>query len=140
MENISLYKRSARRAVLHLWSLFVISFLAIKLKLYDIFWWFDRPMHFYGGYVSALLIIALLFKAKISFSSKKFSVILFIGVFLVGVAWELFELFVENNTGADLVSMRDSIEDLIFDMSGSVLAYYFYFIDQREEKKISKIS
>ena len=130
MENISLYKRSARRAVLHLWSLFVISFLAIKLKLYDIFWWFDRPMHFYGGYVSALLIIALLFKAKI----------LFVGVFLVGVAWELFELFVENNTGTDLVSMMDSIEDLIFDMSGSVLAYYFYFIDQREEQKISKIS
>lgn len=140
METMGLYKRSARRAVLHLWGLLIVSFLAIKLRLYDIFWWFDRPMHFYGGYVSALLIIAILFRAKVSFSSKKFAVILFAGVFLVGLGWEFFELFVENNTGADLVSMRDSIEDLIFDMSGSVLAYYFYFIDQKQETKISKIS
>lgn len=138
METIDLYKKSAKRAVFHLWGLLIISFIAIKLKLYDIFWWFDRPMHVYGGYVAGLLIIAFLFRNKISFSSKKFVFLLFFGAFAVGIAWELFELFVENNTGADLVSMRDSIEDLICDMLGSLLAYFMYFIDQKESK-ISKI-
>lgn len=135
---MDLYKNSVKRAVFHLWGLLIISFLAIKLKLYDIFWWFDRPMHFYGGYVAGLLIIALLFRNKISFSSKKFFFLLLLGAFLVGIAWEFFELFVENHTGADLVSMRDSIEDLICDMLGSFVAYFMYYIDKKESK-ISKI-
>lgn len=138
MEIMDLYKNSVKRAVFHLWGLLIISFLAIKLKLYDIFWWFDRPMHFYGGYVAGLLIIALLFRNKISFSSKKFFFLLLLGAFLVGIAWEFFELFVENHTGADLVSMRDSIEDLICDMLGSFVAYFMYYIDKKESK-ISKI-
>ena len=138
MEIMDLYKNSVKRAVFHLWGLLIISFLAIKLKLYDIFWWFDRPMHFYGGYVAGLLIIALLFRNKISFSSKKFFFLLLLGAFLVGIAWEFFELFVENHTGADLVSMRDSIEDLICDLLGSFLAYFLYYIDQKGSK-ISKI-
>ena len=95
-------------------------------------------MHFYGGYVAGLLIIALLFRNKISFSSKKFFFLLLLGAFLVGIAWEFFELFVENHTGADLVSMRDSIEDLICDMLGSFVAYFMYYIDKKESK-ISKI-
>ena len=138
MEIMDLYKNSVKRAFFHLWGLLIISFLAIKLKLYDIFWWFDRPMHFYGGYVAGLLIIALLFRNKISFSSKKFFFLLLLGAFLVGIAWEFFELFVENHTGADLVSMRDSIEDLICDMLGSFVAYFMYYIDKKESK-ISKI-
>lgn len=45
-----------------------------------------------------------------------------ISVLIVGILWEVFELSVEKLIQfADLVSLRDSVSDIFYDLAGGIL-------------------
>ena len=109
-----------------------ITFLIdVKLNLNWIYWWFDMIEHFSAGVCVAMggiAIWAYLLKTKISKSK-----IIWIGlcwVILVGVVWEVFELYFDLTSPLDgIVYYTDTSSDLFLDIFGGLLgALYSYKI------------
>ncbi len=103
--------------------------LALSYSLYWAIEWFDIPMHFLGGFLIGILALFVFFSSGwISFTKniRDWQMILFItvsSVLIVGLAWELWELFVGFT---DLIADRaDTILDLIMDTTGAVAAFYY---------------
>ncbi len=103
--------------------IFVLNSLASKFYWYSSIWWFDMPMHFMGGLWVGLALIWLLSLKNLSFSST-LSVI--VGVFVVGVLWEFFELYFINHIAEHPFNLLDTISDIFFDLSGGCLALVYF--------------
>lgn len=100
-------------------SIFIVNVLAMKFFWYYRYFWFDMPMHFWGGYFVGLIVLYLFscFKKLPPFG------VFIISCFLIGFGWEIFEFIVQGLTGALLASPVDSLSDLLFDISGSLTAF-----------------
>ncbi|MFA6018303.1 MAG: hypothetical protein WCT28_01680 [Patescibacteria group bacterium] len=109
--------------------------------------WFDVPMHFFGGYVIALLGLACYgwlqnFVEIKSKSMQKLSIftpmiiefVFVVGfVMTVGVAWEWYEFlfdqfvgFFVENFGVAQISLADTMDDLFNDFVGGVTAWMLW--------------
>lgn len=105
-----------------------INQLAGAMSWYWIMWWFDMPMHFLGGFFSAVLIM-LFFYRRLRYidtvNTTRALLYLVAGTVVLGLVWELHEVVVERAipAGMDIVSFVDSISDLFFDTAGGLLAY-----------------
>jgi len=79
--------------------------------------WFDKIMHFFGGFLVAMFWSAFIqcFPLIIAFT------------FLVGAFWEIAEYFYgiykfkETGTKDYMIETRDTIEDLIMDVTGAAI-------------------
>ena len=79
--------------------------------------WFSRTMHFFGGFLVAMFWSGFIryFPLIITFT------------FLVGVFWEIVEYFYgiyklkKFGTREGMIETRDTIEDLICDVTGSII-------------------
>ncbi|MCK5021949.1 MAG: hypothetical protein KAR54_01740 [Candidatus Pacebacteria bacterium] len=117
-----------------LFVIYVILFfdlMAFKYFFYWRFWWYDIVMHFTGGLWIALLGYYLFFFAgfaglgrKIIKSDSVFWVT-FVFVLTIGILWELFEL-IATSFDLPLNYFFDTGLDLIMDMLGWALIYYFF--------------
>lgn len=101
-----------------LFTLFTLSLYVVGLEQ-SLFWkfhWYDTALHFLGG-VSAGLGAAWFFS---TLRQHKFFLLGLLGVFAVGVAWEIFEVVVgfprETNYAVDTTT------DIVMDMIGGVLS------------------
>lgn len=106
----------------------VMHKLALSLSLYYTTSWYDVVMHFLGGFLIALLVIRLLFVEEIiSPERQQLKQLFFItipSVIVVGLVWELWELFVGFT---DVINDRqDTIIDVIMDTIGAVVALLYF--------------
>lgn len=95
--------------------------IAHELYLYWTYKWVDIPMHVLGGIMAGLFTFIFLRATKLSESTKN----LILGVLLVGVGWELLELFYK----VDELSTRywiDTTKDLINDTIGGIISIYIW--------------
>ncbi len=102
-------------------TLALIHILAIKLSLYWHFWWFDMPMHFFGGSIVALGLFTL---ADLSWPLPHwlFRPVPFLSVvLLIALSWEVFELWAGIPVEADYV--LDTSIDLLLGLTGGFLGY-----------------
>lgn len=119
----------------------LILFLTFHfLALYN-FWywelrWLDIPMHFFGGFLIAMLFIWLDLKFKISNNLSFFKLLLITLSFVsfIGVLWEfqefLYDIFISSKI-PDMIlqtSAADTIKDLFFDLFGGLAFLSIYFI------------
>ncbi len=104
--------------------IFIVNFAAMKFYWYSAIWWLDMPVHFLGGVWLALAIIWLFPKEFLS-SREIFKII--IGVLLLGILWELFEISVNESLLNNPFNILDTLSDLSFDLAGG-LAGVLYFI------------
>jgi hypothetical protein len=104
-------------------SAFVIGLhmIAHTFYLYWIYRWVDIPMHILGGvmagFYSALALRVFGYKEKV--------VLILIGVVIVGIAWELLELYFK----VDTLNFRywiDTTKDLVNDTIGGIIAIYIW--------------
>lgn len=104
--------------------IFFVNLVAVKLYWYSLVWYFDMPMHFLGGVWLGLAMFWLL-KSK-EFSGKNIFLI-FLGVLVVGVGWEIFEIVVDRALRGGEFNVLDTMSDIFFDLAGgfSVVLYYF---------------
>lgn len=99
----------------------VLDSIAHTFSFYWIFWWYDVIMHLLAGFSGGLLI--LWFFAPFNISIYK-SFFLTVGcLFVVGVAWEIFEYY--NNFAQPIDYRLDTLFDLINDMLGAVVAFFY---------------
>lgn len=128
-----LKNRIFNRAALATIGTFVFNTIGIWLGLYSIIWWYDMPLHFFGGLFTGLLAISFFLNYKIFVSSSTFKTlfaILFV-VLIVGLLWEGYEIFF------DIISNRrhiftDSLSDIFFDLAGGLEACFIYFRHKKE--------
>ncbi len=128
-----LKKRIFLRAALATIGTFVFNTIGVWLGLYSIIWWYDMPLHFFGGLFTGLLVINFLlnYKKFVFYSTLKtlFAVLLF--VLIIGLLWEGYEIFFET-----LIDRRhifiDSLSDIFFDLAGGLEACLIYFRHKKE--------
>jgi len=108
--------------------IFVANYLANKFYLYSSIWYFDMIMHFLGGLWLGLLVIWFLYSEITSsgFSLKLILKIL-LGVFLIGVFWEIFEIIFNNIIAQSPFNTLDTISDIFFDLAGGTFAVLYCF-------------
>ncbi|MEZ6209171.1 MAG: hypothetical protein R3B64_01175 [Candidatus Paceibacterota bacterium] len=102
----------------------VINILAMKGSLYFVFWWFDMPMHFLGGFWIGLITVLIFYKkfSKLGLTDNKKSIFVYLlSVIFIGLLWEFYEYFLEIFIKFDFANIVDSISDMLFDIAGSIL-------------------
>ena len=112
------------RMVALVWVVFFLNFVAVKLFLYSLVWWFDMPMHFLGGMFLAILSVWLCLRSALSAEIRKhgyFLLIIGFSVLCIGIFWELFELGTNIFITFDRINIRDTASDLFFDLSGGMI-------------------
>lgn len=105
----------------------VLHSLALTFFFYWQLWWFDILMHFLGGMVVGLLSIAVCVVVQGDrepvFTRKTLLGAVFLGVVVVGIGWELFELrfgiYEATNYRAD------TSLDLVMDVIGAFVVYAY---------------
>jgi hypothetical protein len=95
----------------------------MKFYWYSSIWYFDMPMHFLGGVWLGLASIYL-FSLKDDSLRSIFKI--FFIVLLVGIGWEVFEIFVNKFTIQDPFNFLDTVSDIFFDLSGGCFAILYF--------------
>lgn len=121
--------------VISIWMLFILSYAAIRFDIYYTFAWFDTFMHFFGGFVAALVVYTLLLKlgVRIGLSLKSFLLII-AGVVVVGLAWEVAEYVVNYLIPTYTFDPVDTSIDLVADTLGAIVATGWIFNHQKKNK------
>lgn len=116
------------------WEIFSLSIItsflhysALVLSLYYTVSWFDIMMHFIGGALIGLIFILIFYIYEWKPFQKNNKATVFIvtlgGVLIVGLAWELWELFVGfTDITTDL---PDTLLDIIMDLLGGSMAFLY---------------
>jgi hypothetical protein len=103
-------------------TLAALHILAIKLSLYWHFWWFDIPMHFFGGVIVALGVYVVR-DLGLPLPSFSYRLVPFLCiVLLVALIWEAFELWAGVPMESDFIV--DSATDLLMGMMGGYFGYH----------------
>ena len=104
----------------------VLHFIALKTSLYWSTEWFDILMHFLGGLTAGLgVFFVILTFGMVTHEPLQDTKLVFFavltGALLIGVAWELWELFVGFT---DIYTdMGDTLLDIVMDTVGAVCAF-----------------
>ncbi|MES2023802.1 MAG: hypothetical protein V4439_03905 [Patescibacteria group bacterium] len=104
--------------------IFGMNFVANKFYWYSSIWYFDMPMHFLGGAWLSFALIWLFPPKEMSF---KYIFKVLLGVLLVGLGWEIFEILVNHFTIQNLFNVLDTSSDICFDLGGGSLALLYFF-------------
>ena len=128
----NLRTRLFNRAALAAIGTFVFNSLGVWVSLYGILWWYDMPMHFFGGVFTGLLVIHfLLGQKRIKYlPNNKIIFISLVIVLCIGLLWEGYEIFFDIIAGRQHIFM-DSLSDIFFDMAGAVEAMFIYLRHRR---------
>lgn len=115
--------------------IFITNFLAGKFHWYSSLPWFDMFMHFLGGFWLALGIMYV-FPPKIKSSISILKILL--GVLVIGLIWEFFEIIVDANFSKNIFDLEDTLSDLCFDLAGGLVALFYFFkrIGVKTENKV----
>lgn len=103
--------------------IFVLNLIAMKFYWYFSIWWFDMPMHLLGGFWVGLFFIWFLEPKDLSFSTI---IKIILGVLLVGVAWEMFEVIVNKTIIQNPFNTLDTISDVCFDLAGAFISILYF--------------
>lgn len=115
--------------------IFILNFIAHRFFWYYTIWYFDMMMHFFGGFFIGLLLLWIFLTKEISF---KIILKIILGIFIVGIGWEIFEIIFKNIIAKDPFNLLDTISDIFFDLAGGTLAviYFLKRIFLKEENKL----
>ena len=97
-------------------SLYIVGML---LYLNWTFWWYDIVLHLLGGVWVALAVSTVL----VRFARQPTLVHCILGIAVVGVLWELFEVAVGMPREANYA--LDTSIDLLMDVLGSIMGFLF---------------
>ena len=94
----------------------------LNSEFYWLYWWYDIPMHIFGGVVVAL-VYAWLQTAFPKIPQLSWKNILMV-IITIGVLWEIWELLVGDTAFSDNGYALDTIKDLVDDVIGACVVYF----------------
>ncbi len=102
-----------------------LHFIAIEFYFYWSLWWYDIVVHFLGGLfigLGALWIVFFSgFFSYFQYSKKRALCVALLSIFVVGIAWEVFELWAGVPFTKNYIA--DTITDIIIDILGALVGY-----------------
>lgn len=104
--------------------IFLLNYLAMNFFWYSSVWYLDMVMHFLGGFWLGLAFFWFLKPKEIS---SKFIFKIILGVLLIGILWEIFEIAVDETTIGEPFNILDTASDIFFDLAGGFSAGLYYF-------------
>lgn len=122
----------------------VLNYSAYQFHWYWKFWWFDMIMHTLGGLFVGSFALQYYFLRKHSasqalVSQKSFVFLLSLAsIFVIGVGWELFEFSIDKFITLSRHDPVDTASDLFFDVVGSIIAVFIFFLVYNKDKQIEK--
>jgi len=116
-------KKLSKRMVLIVVFIFLLNLIASKLYWYTSIWWLDMLMHFLGGFWLGLLMFFIFFIKNLN---SRHIIYVFLGVLLVGILWELFELLFFNYLAGNPVILLDTLSDIFFDLAGGGASIIYF--------------
>jgi hypothetical protein len=114
-------KALIRRVAILIVLIFIANTLAMKFYWYYSIWWFDMPMHFFGGFWLSWTAVWLLLKLKL----KPGLIKVMIWVLMIGAGWEIFEILAHNVPLGEPINYLDIFSDICFDLAGGLAATFF---------------
>ena len=111
------------KALILAFFIFLANQTAMSLDLYYIVWWFDMPMHFFGGFFLSLLcfyIFSKYYATFVSFSFAKQAYAVIFSTLLLGIAWEIFETALDIFITSNKQILLDTTSDIFFDLAGAL--------------------
>ena len=132
-------KKLFKRLAVIIFLIFILNFTAHLFYWYYTIWYFDIVMHFLGGFFIALLVFWIFPTQKFS-GNYLFKIIL--GLFVIGVGWEVFEIIFKNIIAGEIFNPLDTVSDIFCDLAGGSLAaiYFLKRIVIKGENDLSKVS
>ena len=115
-------KKLLARIVILMILLFIFDRLASKFYWYFTVWWFDMPMHFFGGIWVGLF---FLYAYKVKNISLRSVIEVTLSVLVMGILWEIFEFYVFNGIGRYPFDLLDTFSDIFFDLAGGLTAVWY---------------
>lgn len=122
--------------------IFILALHAVAFSNYWYWtvWWFDMPMHFFGGVWLAMVFLLLNSKFKILNGSSipqlsDYLIAVFITLSFVafgGILWEFFEFFYDllissrGYAGFAQLGAADTVSDLFFDLFGGLATFVIF--------------
>jgi hypothetical protein len=122
-------KKFLIKIVILMFLIFIADRVGTMFYWYYTIWWFDMLMHFLGG-VWVGLFFLYVFYNKNKFL-EQFLIILSC-VLLIGVFYELFEVYVHNYIARDPFNILDTTSDIFFDLAGGVFALLYFLKKNRQ--------
>jgi len=124
--------------VISLVSILVLHLFGIGLDLYHVIWWYDIPMHIFGGAWVTLLFFHFFCQTFLIVDFKKIlpAIIITLGfVALVGVLWEFYEYLSDVYIlkvhalyyAPNPITLPDTMKDLLDDLIGGTIASAILF-------------
>lgn len=126
--------------------IFILALHAVAFSNYWYWtiWWFDMPMHFFGGVWLAMAFLFLNSKFKILNGSSiplrsNYLIAVFITLSFValgGILWEFFEFFYDllissrGYAGFAQLGAADTVSDLFFDLFGGLAAFAIFRLER----------
>ena len=103
--------------------IFIVNYFATKFHYYSSIWWFDMPMHFMGGLWLGLVFMWFFWGQEFNY---KLVLKIILGVLIVGVSWEIFEVILNSYTIRDPFSTLDTVSDICFDLAGGFISIFYF--------------
>lgn len=128
---------------LNIIAIFFVNVIASLLYWYYSIWWFDMPMHFWGG---VFIVFGVVYFFYITSKSTESSVLIvstkrllqiFAYALTIFILWEVFEYIVNEKTRALIISPIDSTSDIFFDLAGGAFSV-IYLIKKKILVLVSK--
>lgn len=100
----------------------IFDYAAHALSLYWVLPWFDVLMHFISGSGVAFLLLSFYKFVRVG-SFKRLFIKVCLWVFIIGVAWEIYEYALGITSFAQGIDyVTDTASDLIMDVCGGIVA------------------
>lgn len=115
-------KNLSKRIVPLIVFIFLLNFIASKFYWYSTIWYFDMPMHFLGGIWLGLVFSYIFLSCALTLRTILFIIL---GVLIVGLGWETFELIFVNYIAVNPFNLVDTISDVCFDLAGGLTALVY---------------
>jgi hypothetical protein len=123
MERKTLFRHVA------IWIIIItaLKFIGDKLHLFTSISFYDIIMHFLGGVWLGIFFVWLFYKEIIKKENLNlvFTKTILL-ILLVGLAWEVFEVFNYQIILKNEFDVADTISDLIFDLLGGITSFLIY--------------
>lgn len=117
--------RTYRMIVLFIFiAIAILHAIGFQYSLYYHLWWYDIPMHIFGGLAIALLAgyIFFLRTEKNEYPAiRKVLITIFASVMVVGILWEVFEFAMHWFLSLYWFGWFDTIKDLFDDIVGAFI-------------------
>ena len=123
---IMLQSKLFKPFIITLFSVGLLELVTIKLHLFITIFWFDMVMHFFGGFLAGMFALwVLTWKKQRNFSYGQMLLWGMGMAFVIGIIWEVFELYF----GITYIHLpdywSDNGMDIIMDISGGLISVWY---------------